>query len=73
LGTAVAPSLPQRLQRMRGPKDGTVPSSGQSSMLTARSWRQCWHVANNPRTPSRRMLPSVIVRIGSSPLAIFQA
>jgi hypothetical protein len=29
LGTAVAPSLPLGLQRMRGPKDGTVASSGQ--------------------------------------------
>jgi hypothetical protein len=36
-GIAVAPSFPQELQRMRGPKDGTVASSGQSSMLTARS------------------------------------
>jgi hypothetical protein len=43
-GIAVAPSLPQRLQRMRGPKDGTVASSGQPSMLTRRSWPQCWQV-----------------------------
>jgi hypothetical protein len=35
LGTAVAPSLPQELHRIRGPKDGTAASSGQSSMLTA--------------------------------------
>ena len=54
------PSLPQRLQRRRGPKDGTVASSGQSSILTARSWPQCWRVTNNPRTPWRRMPPSVI-------------
>jgi hypothetical protein len=40
LGTAVAPGLPQRLQRIRGPKDGTAASSGQSSILTARSWPQ---------------------------------
>jgi hypothetical protein len=37
LGTAVAPCLQQRLQRMRGPKDGTVASLGQSPILTARS------------------------------------
>jgi hypothetical protein len=45
-GTAVTPTLPQRLQRMRGPKDGTVASSGQSSISTARSWPQCWQVTN---------------------------
>jgi hypothetical protein len=70
LGTAVAPSLPQRLQRMRGPKDGTVASSGQSSILTARSWPQCWQVACSPRTPCRRILPSVMGRPGSSSLII---
>jgi hypothetical protein len=69
-GTAVAPSLPQRLQRMRGPNEGTVASSGQSSILAARSWPQCWQVTNKPRTPCRRMLPSVIGRIGSSSLTI---
>jgi hypothetical protein len=35
----VAPSLPQRLQRIRGPKDGTAALSGQPSILTARSGR----------------------------------
>ena len=40
LGTAVAPSLPQRLQRIRGPKDGTGASSSQSSILIARSCPQ---------------------------------
>ncbi len=70
LGTAVAPSLPHRLQRMRGPKDGTVASSAQSSILTARSWPQCWQVACSPRTPCRRIVPSVMGRIGSSSLII---
>jgi hypothetical protein len=32
LGTAVAPSLAQRLQRMRRPKEGTGASSGQPSI-----------------------------------------
>jgi hypothetical protein len=32
-GTAVAPSLPQRLQRMRGPKDGTVASSADRTLV----------------------------------------
>jgi hypothetical protein len=69
-GTAVAPGLPQRQQRIRGPKDATVRSSGQSSILTARSWLQCWQVGNKPRTPCRRMPLSVIERIGSSSPAI---
>jgi hypothetical protein len=59
-------ALPQQLQGMRGPKDGTVASSGHSFILTARSWPQCWQVTNEPRTPCQRMLPSVIGRIGSS-------
>jgi hypothetical protein len=42
----------------------------QPSMLTARSWPQCAQVTNRPRTPSQRMLPSVIRRIGSSFLAM---
>jgi hypothetical protein len=71
LGTAVAPSLAQRLQGMRGPKDGTVASSGQPSILTAPHSRSA--VTNKPRTPCRRMLPSVIGRIGSSFLAMLQA
>jgi hypothetical protein len=49
LGTAVAPSLPQRYSACAG-----------------RSWLQCWQVTNNPRTPCRRMPPSVMGRIGSS-------
>jgi hypothetical protein len=39
LGRAVAPSLAQELHRIRGPKEGTVASSGQSPMFTARSCR----------------------------------
>jgi hypothetical protein len=70
LGTAVAPSLPERLQRMRGPKDGTVASSGHSSILTARWWPQRWQVTNKPRTPCRRVLPSVMGRTGASSLVI---
>jgi hypothetical protein len=72
LGIAVAPSLPHELQRMRGPKDSTVASSGQSSILTGRSWPQCTRVANKPRTPCRRMPPSVVGRVGSSSLTMPQ-
>jgi hypothetical protein len=49
IGHSRPASFPQRLQRMREPEDGTVGSSGQSSILTARSWPQCWQVANKPR------------------------
>ena len=59
-------ALLQQLQGMRGPKDGTVASSGHSFIVTARSWPQCWQVTNEPRMPCQRMLPSVIGRIGSS-------
>ncbi len=35
--------------RMHGPNDGTVASSGRSSILIAHSWPQCWRVTNEPR------------------------
>lgn len=45
--------------RPPGPKDGTGASSRQSSILTAHLWPQCWQVANKPRTPYRRLPPSL--------------
>jgi hypothetical protein len=67
LGTAVAPSLAQRLQRMRRPKEGTGASSGQPSIGPHARGRS----AGKPtRTPCRRMLASVVGWIGSSSLAI---
>jgi hypothetical protein len=53
----VAPRLPHFMHRMRGPKDGTVTSSGQPSTFTALSCPQCRQVACRPRTPWRRMMP----------------
>src|SRR5712664_3602835 len=67
---AVAPSLPHLVQRIRGPNDGTGTSSGQASMLTAVSWRQCRQVTNSPRTPFWRMLPSVMGRNRALPQPI---
>jgi hypothetical protein len=69
-GIAVAPSLPHRLQRMRGPNHGTGTSSGQASTLSFVLCSQCWQVTHSPRTPFRRMLPSVIGWIGSSGLVM---
>jgi hypothetical protein len=47
-----------------------VPVGGQLSMLSARSWPQCWQITNKPRTLCGRMLPTVIGRIGASSLAM---
>jgi hypothetical protein len=53
--------LPQRLQRVRGPQDGTAASPGQShadrTLVAA-----VLAVTNKPRTPCGRMLPSVTGR-----------
>jgi hypothetical protein len=65
-GIAVAPSLPHWLHRHRGPNDGSGTSSGHASTLTAVSRPQCWQVTKSPRTPWRRIVPSVIGPIGSS-------
>jgi hypothetical protein len=59
-GRASAPMMPQPVQTMRGPKDGTGTSSGH---VSTESNAERWHnrqLIDSERTPCARMLPSVI-------------
>src|SRR5258708_5254398 len=59
-GRASAPTIPQPVHTMCGPKAGTGVASGQRSTLsTAPRW-QTQQLTDNERTPWARMLPSVI-------------
>jgi hypothetical protein len=56
--------IPQPAQTIREPRVSTGTSSGQRSALsTAYCW-QFQHETSSDRTPSSRMLPSVIGSIG---------
>jgi hypothetical protein len=65
-GRASAPMMPQPVQTMRGPKVGTGTLSGQRSAFRIAWWWQSQHDTSSDRTPSSRMLPSVIGSIGWS-------
>jgi hypothetical protein len=65
-GRASAPMIPQPVHTIRGPKAGTATSSGQRSALSNAWWWQFQHDTSSDRTPSSRMLPSVIGSIGWS-------
>jgi hypothetical protein len=65
LGLRVPTSLPQRIHTIRGPNAGAGVSSGQRSTFSTTSWRQAEHITSSDRTPSARMLPSVIGSAGS--------
>jgi hypothetical protein len=59
-GRASAPTMPQTVQTMRGPKAGTATASPKAStFITASRW-QSWQVTESERTPFARMLASVI-------------
>jgi hypothetical protein len=61
-----APTIPQRVQIMRGPKVGTATSSGQRSALSTAWWWQFQQDTSSDLTPSLRMLPSVVGSIATS-------
>jgi hypothetical protein len=58
--------MPQPMHTMRGPKVGTATSPGQRSALSTAWWWQFQQDTKSDRTPSSRMLPSVIGSIGWS-------
>ena len=59
-GLASAPTIPQDVHTIRGRKVLTRMSSDQLSACTTASWWHGSHVTESDRTPSSRMLPSVI-------------
>jgi hypothetical protein len=63
-GRASAPTMPQRVQIMRGPNVGTGTSSDHGSALKIARWHSQQHTSSE-RTPFARMLPTVIGSIGS--------
>jgi hypothetical protein len=64
-GRASAPTIPQFVHTIRGPKVGTGTSSDhRSALMIARWWHTQQHTSSD-RTPFARMLPSVLGSIGS--------
>jgi hypothetical protein len=57
-GRASVPMIPQFVQTMRGPKDGTGTSSDHGSALRIARWWQIQQHTSSDRTPLARMLPS---------------
>jgi hypothetical protein len=53
--------IPQLVQTMRGPKDGTGTWFGHASTASTARWRQIKQHTMSERTPFARMLPSVMV------------
>jgi hypothetical protein len=64
-GRASAPTIPHRVQTIRGPNVGTGTSSDHGSALKIARWWHCRHDTSSDRTPLLRMLRSVIGWIGS--------
>ena len=59
-GRASAPMIPQPVQTMRAPNVGAGTSSGYRPALSTAWWSRSQRGTSSDRTPSERMLPSVI-------------
>jgi hypothetical protein len=60
---ASAPTMPQPVQTMRGPKDGTGTSSGQRSTASTASWWQSQQDRNNSARGRGQMLNAALLPI----------